>query len=159
MMKKGSPFVWMLFVTLSAAFIYQLFLSRTDTVLKYRLGSIDTLLQWRSQHSEKSKRLNDIVIVGVDDETYRLMNHAWPWDRSVFATLLENLQKLGPKIVGFDYIFFGRSQTVSYDQEFADAIKMKKNVIPGGHPFCQIVNLNIVREPVNSEDTLVSNRF
>src|SRR3989338_5763645 len=57
------------------------------------------------------------------------MNRAWPWGRDIFAVFLENLQKLNPKVVGFDFSFVGKSSQVDSDRWLAEAISKNRNVI------------------------------
>lgn len=53
--------------------------------------------------------INDIVIVGIDNETVSHMPYRWPYPRSDFATVIENLKKAGARVVGIDFAYFGKS--------------------------------------------------
>ncbi len=47
---------------------------------------------------------NDIVIIGIDDASLQKIG-AWPWERSVHAKLLTELEKYNPRAVAFDVLF------------------------------------------------------
>ncbi len=53
--------------------------------------------------------INDIVIVGIDNETVLNMPYRWPYPRSDSATVIENLKKAGPRVIGIDLAYFGKS--------------------------------------------------
>lgn len=128
-MKKISSSILVLLITLTATFLYQSTLARTTLFVNYRLKSIDMLFVWRAKNTEPLPHTENIAIVGIDDDSYRHLNKAWPWDRSVYAAFLENLQKLNPEVVGLDYSFAGRSQKEALDQQLAESIKENKNVV------------------------------
>lgn len=68
--------------------------------------------------------LNSIVIIGIDDESLDEVGR-WPWDRAIFARLLEKLNN--SKVIGLDIAFFDRSNNNS-DLALAQAIN-KANVV------------------------------
>jgi len=88
----------------------------------------------------------DIKLVGlensslkIDDEfatneiaaspTLQLMEHPWPWDRGVYAAVLDKLMDAGAKVVVFDLVF--PSETDG-DNDFAQVLlKYKDHVIIG----------------------------
>jgi adenylate cyclase len=88
----------------------------------------------------------DILLVGIqnssikiDDElstneiaaspTLQLMNHPWPWDRAVYARVLDKLMNAGAKVVVFDLVF---SSETDGDNDFANALlKCKDHVLIG----------------------------
>jgi len=88
----------------------------------------------------------DIMLVGIqnsslkiDDElstneitaspTLQLMDHPWPWDRAVYAAVLEKLMNAGAKVVVFDLVFASETDG---DNDFAnDLLKYKDHVLIG----------------------------
>ncbi|HEY1663151.1 MAG TPA: adenylate/guanylate cyclase domain-containing protein [Verrucomicrobiae bacterium] len=61
--------------------------------------------------------------------TLQLMQQPWPWDRRVYAAVLDKLMNAGAKVVFFDFVF--ASQTDG-DDEFAQALhKYKDHVVIG----------------------------
>ncbi len=66
-----------------------------------------------------------IVIVSIDDESIQKIGR-WPWDRKVFAELVQHLKPA--KVVGIDVTFFENS-SIESDSAFASAVKSAGNVV------------------------------
>jgi adenylate cyclase len=61
--------------------------------------------------------------------TLQLMQQPWPWDRSVYAAILEKLMNAGAKVVMFDFVF--ASETAGDDVFAKDLQKNKDRVVIG----------------------------
>jgi len=64
--------------------------------------------------------------------TLQLMQQPWPWDRRVYAAVLEKLLNSGAKVVMFDFVFAGETDG---DDEFAKAIAKFQNRVVIGEMF------------------------
>ena len=64
--------------------------------------------------------------------TLQLMQQPWPWDRRVYAAMLEKLMGAGAKVVVFDFVF--PSETDG-DDIFAQALQKYKNRVVIGEMF------------------------
>ncbi|MGO8765366.1 MAG: CHASE2 domain-containing protein [Limisphaerales bacterium] len=64
--------------------------------------------------------------------TLQLMLQPWPWDRRVYAAILDKLMSSGAKVVVFDFVF--ASQTDG-DDEFARALQKYKDRVAIGEMF------------------------
>jgi adenylate cyclase len=61
--------------------------------------------------------------------TLQKMQQPWPWDRSVYAAILEKLMAAGAKVVMFDFVFASETEG---DDEFAKVLeKYKDRVVIG----------------------------
>ena len=61
--------------------------------------------------------------------TLQSMRHPWPWDRSVYAAILQKLMDAGAKVVMFDFVFASETDG---DDVFAQALeKYKDHVVIG----------------------------
>jgi adenylate cyclase len=61
--------------------------------------------------------------------TLQKMQQPWPWDRSVYAAILEKLMDAGAKVVMFDFVFASETEG---DEVFAKALlKYKDRVVIG----------------------------
>ena len=80
---------------------------------------------------------SDVVLVEIDDETYRLLDEPYPYPRDrIWAKTVRNLTKAGAKVIAFDIQFDSKdhqsykliSDTNYYDAdlEFSDAITFAK---------------------------------
>ena len=54
--------------------------------------------------------INDIIIIGIDNETVSKMPHRWPYPRSIFANVIKNLTLARAKAIAFDFVFLGRTE-------------------------------------------------
>ncbi len=127
-LKKFQRWV-LLTIALLSIFFYIFILSRTPFFVSARLKTIDTLYALRAAHSEPLSHFKDVVVIGVDDESYRKMDLAWPWGREVFAVFLRHLQELRPKVVALDFSFVGKSSDPETDAHLAASLSITKNVI------------------------------
>jgi len=88
---------------------------------------------------------SNIVIVGLGTSAFQLdtlssneiaaspilqlMQQPWPWDRRVYAAVLEKLMSGGAKVVMFDFVF--ASETDGDDEFAKDLLKYKDHVVIG----------------------------
>lgn len=105
---------------------------------------IDSRYLWRSGDLPDP----DIQLIGLGTSSFKLdtlapeeiavsptlqkMQQPWPWDRSVYADILEKLMTAGAKVVMFDFVF--ASQTEG-DDEFAKALKKYRDHVVIGEMF------------------------
>lgn len=54
--------------------------------------------------------IENIVIVGIGDETAGKMPYRWPYPRSVFAGVISNLTRAEARVIAFDFVFLGKSE-------------------------------------------------
>jgi len=85
---------------------------------------IDTL----SYLHEGQTKVDDVVIVGIDETSFQAMDMQWPWPREVHGELVNEISKFKPKSIVFDVVFSEPSNEVS-DNHFAEAISNAKKVI------------------------------
>jgi adenylate cyclase len=64
----------------------------------------------------------DIVIVAIDDASFTWTQFRWPWPRSYFAGIVEQVNKGGGKIIGVDIQLSESDVDPANDQAFADAL-------------------------------------
>ncbi len=70
----------------------------------------------------------EIIIVGIDENSFQDLRKAWPWPRRFHAQLIRYLKASGARLIVFDVIFAEPSDPKE-DQDFADAILEAGNVI------------------------------
>jgi adenylate cyclase len=90
----------------------------------------------------------DIKLVGIQSSAFKLdalapeeiaaspvlrqMQRPWPWDRRVYAAVLERLMNAGAKVVVFDFVFAGETDG---DDDFARALLKYRNRVVIGEMF------------------------
>lgn len=67
----------------------------------------------RRDHGEK------LIILSIDDPSLQVIG-AWPWNRSVFATVVRNLEAAGARVIAFDVVF---GEQRGGDSDFASALE------------------------------------
>ncbi|MFH1021191.1 MAG: CHASE2 domain-containing protein, partial [Pseudomonadota bacterium] len=71
-----------------------------------------------------------IFIVGIDDESIAALGLPWPWPRSLYARLIEALNRAGAGVIAFD-IIFERPSDPDEDASLIEAIRGAGNVVLG----------------------------
>jgi adenylate cyclase len=70
----------------------------------------------------------EIVIVAIDEPSLAEISKQWPWPRSIHALLIEQLQKAGARVIGFDILFTERSHPDD-DRALERAMQEARNVV------------------------------
>lgn len=73
----------------------------------------------------------DVVLVTVDDESFRSLDTTWPFPRRYYAKLIENLNKAGARQIIFDIEFTEESNPLD-DSLLAEAAAKYGNVVFAG---------------------------
>ncbi len=71
---------------------------------------------------------DDLIIVGINEESFSAMKLPWPWPRSVHGTLIRKLRSSGAKGIIMDIIFSDPSKPEE-DRAMAEAIKQHGKVV------------------------------
>src|SRR3954451_11376909 len=63
-------------------------------------ATVDARFQLRPTH-----RTSEVVVVGVDSDTFSTLRHNWPFPRSWHGTVIDQLRKAGAKAIVYDVQF------------------------------------------------------
>lgn len=88
----------------------------------------DRLLNIEYRLKASPSAIKDILLVTIDNETLKNMPQRWPYPRSDFAKVIQNLKEAEAKVIGFDFVFFGKS-TAEEDALLKKALKDGKIII------------------------------
>jgi len=110
---------------LLAVLIFSFLITYSGPVRYLELKLIDSRFRVRGEEMPP----DEVVVVAIDDETYSHLNMQFPYPRSIYAKLLENLKKAGVRGVGFDIEFDVSDREPSNDSIFSEAIKNMGNVV------------------------------
>jgi len=101
-----------------------------------RIGFFDTSenrsIDFRFKLRGAEKPPAPVVIVAIDEESFRNMPERWTWPRDVYGRVVDNLVKWGAKAIVFDVVY--SEPTVRNPEEdlaFANAVKKAGNVVLG----------------------------
>lgn len=85
--------------------------------------------QFLKRHAIGSQPAPGIVVVAIDELSFSEIGMAWPWPRSLHATLVDQLARSGARTIVFDVIFDTPGAVPGDDEEFAAAIARAGNVV------------------------------
>lgn len=77
---------------------------------------------WAARDEIPKDSLN-VVIVDIDDESYRLVPWTWPYPRHVWAMVVENLSLAGAKVIVFDIQFDSPDRQSEYLKEIRGPLR------------------------------------
>ncbi len=89
----------------------------------------------------------DIVIVGIDDETFSSLDMQWPFPRTFYAHMIDNLESAGVKQIIFDVEFTETAKNPMEDNILADTAAKYNNVI-----FCG----KLIKDNIKQTEQLLS---
>ena len=122
-MKKR--FVLILLLSLFFA-LFSFILSQQGITSKWIISSTDMF------HSDENIfPFSEIVIVGIEEKDLEEAQFGrWPWDRSLWANVIDNISEQHPSLIAIDVLFSEQNKSEQNgDQEFVDAVRSAKNVI------------------------------
>ena len=70
----------------------------------------------------------EVVIVGIDTDSFEALGHSWPWPRKYHARLIDRLTKAGASLIVFD-IFFGEETDAENDRLLTRAVQKSGKVV------------------------------
>lgn len=83
------------------------------------------LYDLRFQVRGKTTPPKEVVIAAIDDKSLSKVGR-WPWERSKIASLINNLKRMGAKVIFIDVIY---SESSKDDKILGDAIRKAGNVL------------------------------
>lgn len=75
---------------------------------------------------------NQIIIIGIDEDSFVELGLQWPWPRHLHARLIERLIEAGAAVIAFDVEFIEPSNPDD-DLLFSKAIRNTRNVVLAAH--------------------------
>ena len=94
-----------------------LFSNITTPLERIEFSMVDTFTRLRGVDEPSG----EIVIVAIDDASFSWTGLQWPWPRSNFAEVVDQINQGGGKVVGVD-IFLSEPDTAENDQAFVEAL-------------------------------------
>lgn len=128
--KKHQPkFFVSLFIGIVTIAI-ALFVANIPTIAALELDFLDFRFQIRGPLDVSE---SPIIILAIDDQSDESTPDRWPWPRSYFAHVIENLNDAGAKVIGVDVIFDQPDKHgAESDDQLANVLKKYKNVVLSG---------------------------
>lgn len=137
------------------AFFVSSFLSNIPTFRSVELDFRDILFEIRGPLSVED---SPIVLIPISDEADSEIPQKYPWPTSVYAKLIENLNRAGAKVIVFDVIFDQPDQyDLRNDTLFAQTLEKYGNVILAGDFREEDVDFGKTRTPLFPRQIFTSN--
>lgn len=130
---RDRNFVRILLIILLIVFLYPLGSSRIKTLHNSRLKTQDIFFNIRYNLKKPIPGLKDIIIVSIDDESFKALNRRWPWTRDLFAVLVKKLTKFSAGLICIDLAFVGESTDPAVDELLGRSMQEAANVIVASH--------------------------
>lgn len=134
MKKSFSSFAVFIFVLIFSLIFAQEWFFSLSSLKELELKLIDKRFSERGQINLKDRSL--VTICTIDQESFNQLPvgiRKYPLNRKIFAKAIENLNKLGAKVIGIDVLFSTFDQfSKKNDEELISAIKKFGNVVLAG---------------------------
>src|SRR5688572_23044256 len=113
-------------VAILAVAVFALFalVSLTDAWEQLERRGFDTL----TVASAQNRSTLPITIVGIDEPSFAQVGKQWPWPRSLYGKVVDELSRSGALVIVLD-ILFPEPSTAAEDEALAAAIKRAGNVV------------------------------
>ena len=106
----------------------------------------DSFLEFRSGGHVAAENTG-IVIVSIDEGSLTEINQRWPWDRSLYAKVIDFLSKAEAKAIAIDLLFIEPSKNTAQDQALAVAMRKAGNVVIAAK--LERINQNFATDGIN----------
>ncbi len=104
----------------------------SEALQKTSLEVRDLFFRIRRWSGAPSDKIKNIVLVSIDEESCQKLDARWPWSRTIFASILDNLNRAGARAVGLNVSFTGlEGGSPESSLILAEAMKGHGNVVIG----------------------------
>ncbi len=140
---KSKPFVIALIAL--GAFAFAFIFSYVSIFVNLELKMVDARFSLRGPLEMED---SPVVIISIDDQSDESTPDRWPWPRSYYAHVIENLEEAGAKVIGIDVMLDQSDESnPASDDYLAKVLKKYDNIVLTG---------KLVRTSVNySYNTLI----
>ena len=136
-LNKYFPFIIIGFISL----LLNLFLHSIGAFSLIETKLYDYRFKLRGPLNEFKNTDSDVVIVEIDDESYRLIPESYPYSRGrVWANVIKNLTEAGAKVIVFDIMFDAPDHTSKIIENYLTEDCQNCSSIDGDEEFLQAVN-------------------
>lgn len=121
--------------TLVIVVVYQLHLKDLSFFSTLQNKITDILFNHRYRHDALPKEAKEIVLVALDDESFKEIIRSQPFDRKIYSKILEKILSCDqqPRIIAMDVSFAGESSNPQDDIELARELQKNNNIVIASH--------------------------
>lgn len=96
-----------------------------DAMERLELDTVDQRFDARAEQPEPS----DVAVVGIDDETFDVLDLQWPFPRSLHGQVIDRLTRDGAKVIAYDVQFTEPSDDPDEDDALIASVKRSGRVV------------------------------
>lgn len=109
-----------------------LYLFHVEAYQKLILETRDIFFKIREVSSEAPERIDETLLVMIDDASCQKLDLRWPWPRTVFAKMIDRLNAAGARVIALNLSFTGlEGNDDQSTRELARAIGARPNAVIG----------------------------
>ncbi|MFH1836662.1 MAG: diguanylate cyclase [Candidatus Omnitrophota bacterium] len=120
-------------VTFALCVVYSVWMQKLGIVKEIDFKIFDALYSLAEMYKGPDNRVDNVVLIGVDDESIRNVEVRWPWPRSFVAEIVSKVSDFDPASISIDLIFTGKSDDPNQDVILKEALKTTDNVIAASY--------------------------
>lgn len=119
----------------------------------------NTLSTWQSSLIDRMRlaerdTTEDIIIIGIDDESIEELGRFQDWNRTYFANVIDNISEGDPAAIVSDITFSSYSADVTHDENLLVSAAVAENVIlPVKGVFSKTLDYQIEENTASKENT------
>ncbi len=133
---KSKPVVMALIAL--GAFLVAFILSYVSVFVNLELKTVDARFSLRGPLEVKEA---PVVIISIDDQSDESTPDRWPWPRSYYAHVIENLEEAGAKVIGIDVMLDQSDENnPGSDDSLAAVLRKYDNIVLTGKLMRTSVN-------------------
>lgn len=130
---RNEEWIKIFFILLIVFILYNFILHPLGFLKVPALGLNDLFTNLKVSQKPLPKEIKDILVVTIDNDSLKKTGQKWPWERSLFAQMIDKISQGRPRAIFLDFSFLGKSSNESSDLSFLDALKNAGNVILAGY--------------------------
>lgn len=113
--------------------VYFFFLTDIKFLAIPKLKAQDIMAKAAHLIRPQTKNIDKVVVIAVDDDSFKYLNKKWPWRRIMFAYMVDKIAPAKPKVIAFDISFIGESEIPEDDAIMGEAFASSNNVITASY--------------------------
>ena len=110
-------------IALLLCFAYTESASHLKFVRTGNLKTLDLFFRVSNIFLPLPKIVDDVVVISLDDESFRETGLRWPWPRGVLAGMIKRISEQKPALICLDIMFLGKSADRKQDLMLAKATR------------------------------------
>lgn len=126
--KFSKKIVANFFITVAICAVYVIWVAPLKPFTLPGLKIIDGFYLLNNIFRQEASATSNMIIISIDDESFKQMNMRWPWPRRTLADIIEKIRVANPSVICLDFVFLGEGVDPSDDLKLAASLRGAGNV-------------------------------